>query len=49
MFLDGENVVVEAQDVKDIEGAYTILPQLIDSDIIEFDLTDDSVIFDDAV
>lgn len=49
VLLDSENAVVESQDVKIVEDAGTSLPHDVYSDVIEFDLSDESVIFDDIV
>lgn len=47
--LNGRNVGVESQDVRAIERTGITLPKVIDPDVIEFDLSSDSFIFDHFV
>lgn len=49
MLLDGGSTVIESQDVKIAENAEAVPFHDIDYAVIQFNLSDDSAIFDDIV
>lgn len=49
VLLNGNNAVVESQDVKIVKNAGAAQHHDIDCDVIEYDLSEDSVIIDDIV